>query len=105
MELAKKYKPDLTLLVADDHSLTRSMIKAILRGVGFENVTQAENGIEALHEIITGRIDIVICDWNMPKANGLEVLRQVRADARERTDSRARAGSFRLCLPVAERYE
>jgi two-component system chemotaxis response regulator CheY len=82
MELAKRYKSDLTLLVADDHSLTRSMIKAILRGVGFENITQAENGVEALHEITTSKIDIVICDWNMPKVNGLEVLRQVRADAR-----------------------
>ncbi len=82
MDIAQRYRANLRLLVADDHSLTRSMIKAILRGVGFDNITLAENGIEALEEIVTGNIDIVICDWNMPKATGLEVLRQVRSDAR-----------------------
>jgi two-component system chemotaxis response regulator CheY len=58
------------------------MVKAILRGVGFENITQAEDGLEAIQEISTGKIDVVICDWNMPKASGLEVLRTVRSDAR-----------------------
>jgi two-component system chemotaxis response regulator CheY len=81
-DLAKKYRPNLSILIADDHSLTRSMVKAILRGVGFENITHAENGLEAVQEISTGKIDVVICDWNMPKASGLEVLRTVRSDAR-----------------------
>jgi two-component system chemotaxis response regulator CheY len=82
IELASRYRPNLSILVADDHSLTRSMVKAILRGVGFENITQAEDGLEAVHEIASGKIDVVICDWNMPKASGLEVLRTARSDAR-----------------------
>ncbi len=82
VDLANKYRPNLCILVADDHSLTRSMVKAILRGVGFENITQAEDGVEAVQEISSGKIDVVICDWNMPKASGLEVLRTVRSDAR-----------------------
>lgn len=82
VDLAKKYRLNLCILVADDHALTRSMVKAILRGVGFEHITQAEDGLEAVQEISSGKIDLVICDWNMPKASGLEVLRTVRSDAR-----------------------
>jgi len=82
IELAKKYKGELTFLIADDHSITRSMIKAILKGVGFENVVHAENGFEAVQVILGQKIDVVICDWNMPKVTGLEVLCKVRSDNR-----------------------
>ncbi len=81
-DVAHKYRSNLSILVADDHSLTRSMVKAILRGVGFEHITQAEDGLQAVQQIATGTIDVVICDWNMPKATGLEVLRTIRSDAR-----------------------
>lgn len=71
----------VTVLVVDDHSMTRTMVKAILRGVGFSDVLQAENGAEAVRIINEEkRIGLVICDWNMPVANGLEVLKTVRAE-------------------------
>jgi two-component system chemotaxis response regulator CheY len=82
MDLGSKFGKDLNILVVDDHSLTRTMVKAILRGIGFDNITQAESGAEAVEIVMSQPVDIVICDWNMPDGNGLEVLRTLRADAR-----------------------
>jgi two-component system chemotaxis response regulator CheY len=82
MDLGAKFGKDLNILVVDDHSLTRTMVKAILRGIGFDNITQAESGTEAVDIVMSRPVDIVICDWNMPDGNGLEVLRTLRADTR-----------------------
>lgn len=72
----------IRILVVDDHHLTRNMVREILKGLGFENVMQAENGPIAIRKIFEGDVDLVICDWNMPSMSGLEVLRQVRGDSR-----------------------
>jgi two-component system chemotaxis response regulator CheY len=82
MDLGAKFGKQFNILVVDDHSLTRTMVKAILRGIGFENVLQAENGAAAVDIVMSEPVDLVICDWNMPEANGLDVLRTLRADAR-----------------------
>jgi two-component system chemotaxis response regulator CheY len=82
MDLGAKFGRQFNILVVDDHSLTRTMVKAILRGIGFENVLQAENGADAVGIVMSEPVDLVICDWNMPEANGLDVLRSLRADAR-----------------------
>ncbi len=70
---------EIRILVVDDYPMTRNMVKAILKGLGFADVEQAENGVQAVHRIMKGDIDCVICDWNMPNKNGLEVLTEVRA--------------------------
>ena len=74
-------KDDFTgvrILVVDDHMLTRDMVKSILRGLGYTNIVQAENGHVALNKIEEEEIGLVICDWNMPNLSGLEVLQEVR---------------------------
>jgi two-component system chemotaxis response regulator CheY len=58
------------------------MVRAILRGIGFDNVMQAETGASAVDFVMTQPVDFIICDWNMPEGNGLEVLRAIRADGR-----------------------
>ncbi len=82
MDLGTQFGRDLNILVVDDHQLTRTMVRAILRGVGFDNVVQAETGSEAVNVVMTQPVDLIICDWNMPDGNGIEVLRTIRADAR-----------------------
>ena len=82
MDLGNRFGRQLNILVVDDHQLTRTMVKAILRGIGFENVAQAENGSAAVEHIMGNPVDLIICDWNMPDGNGLEVLRTLRADTR-----------------------
>lgn len=84
MSLSEGIDTSIVILVVDDHSLTRAMVREILKGLGFENVIQAENGTNAVKKIFEEHVDLVICDWNMPTFSGLEVLRQVRADPRFR---------------------
>lgn len=72
----------INILIVDDHPLTRNMVRAILKGLGFENVQQAENGQIAVQRILEEPVDLVICDWNMPVMSGLEVLQQIRSDSK-----------------------
>lgn len=69
---------DITILVVDDQPLTRTMIKSILKGLGFATVLQAENGNTAMNRIQSEPIDLIICDWNMPLVSGIDVLRMLR---------------------------
>jgi len=84
IDISRSPDKALKILVVDDHSLTRTMVRAILKGIGFENILQAENGQEAVEHILHGNIEIVICDWNMPEGTGLEVLKTIRTDERFR---------------------
>lgn len=77
-----EHEKELNILVVDDHPMTRNMVKAILMGQGFRNITQAENGQFAVQRIFEESVDLVICDWNMPNMSGLEVLKKIRSDAR-----------------------
>jgi two-component system chemotaxis response regulator CheY len=82
MDLASQFGRHTNILIVDDHTLTRTMVKAILRSLGFENVLQADSGASAVRTVMSEPVDLVICDWNMPEGNGLEVLRTLRADTR-----------------------
>jgi two-component system chemotaxis response regulator CheY len=73
----------LKLLVVDDSSTMRRIIKNTLQRLGFEDVLEAEHGIEAWQVMErTPDINVLITDWNMPEMNGLELVRKVRADGR-----------------------
>ena len=71
----------MRILVVDDFSTMRRIIKNILKQIGFSNVDEAENGQAALAKIGDGgNYDFVISDWNMPEMTGIELLKQVRAN-------------------------
>jgi two-component system chemotaxis response regulator CheY len=71
----------MKILVVDDFSTMRRIIKNILKQIGFTNVDEAENGQAALAKIGDGgNYDFVISDWNMPEMTGIELLKQVRAN-------------------------
>jgi len=73
----------LKLLVVDDSSTMRRIIKNTLQRLGFEDVLEAEHGVEAWQIMErTPDINVLITDWNMPEMNGLELVRKVRADGR-----------------------
>ena len=73
----------LKLLVVDDSSTMRRIIKNTLQRLGYDDVLEAEHGVEAwqIMEKNSG-INVLITDWNMPEMNGLELVRKVRADGR-----------------------
>jgi len=71
----------MVVLVVDDDPMVRKIIVDQLRTIGFEKFLEAGNGTEA-HKFVLDtlqRIDLIICDWEMPKTDGLTLLRAVRS--------------------------
>jgi len=73
------YNPDMRVLVVDDFSTMRRIIKNILRQLGFTNVVEADDGTTAWDVLNKDKIEFIISDWNMPQMTGIELLRKVRA--------------------------
>ena len=66
-------------LIADDYSTARRLIKESLQQMGF-TCLEAENGNQAIVLIKQTTLNLVIADVNMPEKNGLELLKDIRAD-------------------------
>lgn len=75
----------IKVLVVDDMSTMRRIIKNVLRQIGFTDVMEAENGQEALTKLKAGGFGLVVSDWNMPGMQGIDLLRAVRADGELKT--------------------
>ena len=73
-------KKDIKILVVDDFSTMRRIIKNLLRDLGFTNVEEADDGKTALPILQQGHIEFLITDWNMPGMIGIDLLKTVRAD-------------------------
>ena len=69
-------------LVVDDFSTMRRIVRNLLKELGFSNVQEAEDGVEALAKLRVDEFDFVVSDWNMPNMTGIELLRNIRADAK-----------------------
>jgi DNA-binding NtrC family response regulator len=71
----------LRVLIVDDQQEMRSMIKGMLMEMGITQTFEASDGKEALSfsDAALDMVDVVICDWNMPKLSGVEFLRQMRS--------------------------
>jgi len=73
----------LKLLVVDDSSTMRRIIKNTLGRLGHKNILEGADGVEGWTELDANPdVDMLITDWNMPEMNGLELVIKVRADAR-----------------------
>jgi len=70
----------MKILVVDDFSTMRRIIKNLLRELGFTNTQEADDGTTALPMLQSGRFDFVVTDWNMPGMQGLDLLKAMRAD-------------------------
>ncbi len=71
----------MKILVVDDFSTMRRIIKNLLRDLGFANIQEADDGNTALPMLKQGNFDFVVTDWNMPGMQGIDLLRAIRADA------------------------
>ena len=72
----------MQILVVDDFSTMRRIIRNQLRELGFSNIVEAEDGGAAFQMMEVNKVDFVVTDWNMPTVTGLELLRKIRADDR-----------------------
>jgi len=76
---------NIRILVVDDFSTMRRIVKNLLSDLGFNNTVEAEDGNSAMAVLRQDAVELVITDWNMPGMTGIELLREIRADARFRT--------------------
>ena len=69
----------MKVLVVDDFSTMRRIVKNTLRQIGFTNIEEAEDGQKAYDRLIVEKFDFVVSDWNMPNMTGIDLLLKVRA--------------------------
>ena len=72
--------PEMKILVVDDFSTMRRIIKNILKEIGYSNIDEADDGSTALEKLKGGDFDFVVTDWNMPIMPGIELLKNIRQD-------------------------
>ena len=72
----------MKILVVDDFSTMRRIIKNLLRDLGFTNTQEADDGTTALPMLQVGNYDFLVTDWNMPGMQGIDLLKAVRADSK-----------------------
>ena len=73
--------PKTKFLVVDDFSTMRRIVRNLLKELGYAEVDEAEDGVQALQKLKSEKYDFVVSDWNMPNMDGLELLKHIRADA------------------------
>ena len=69
-------------LVVDDFSTMRRIVRNLLKEAGITEVDEAEDGHAALVRLRGGNYDFVVSDLDIPGMNGVELLREIRADAK-----------------------
>ena len=72
----------MKILIVDDFSTMRRIIKNLLRDLGFTNTQEADDGLTALPMLKSGDFDFLVTDWNMPGMTGIDLLKEVRADGK-----------------------
>lgn len=73
---------NMKILIVDDFSTMRRIIKNLLRDLGFTNTQEADDGLTALPMLQNGDFEFLVTDWNMPGMQGIELLKEVRSDAK-----------------------
>ncbi len=73
----------MKLLVVDDSSTMRRIIKNTLARLGYKDILEGADGVEGWNQLDSNPdVEMLITDWNMPEMNGLELVKKVRADER-----------------------
>ena len=70
----------MKILIVDDFSTMRRIVKNLLRDLGFNNTQEADDGLTALPMLKNGDFEFVVTDWNMPGMQGIDLLKNIRAD-------------------------
>lgn len=73
---------NMKILIVDDFSTMRRIVKNLLADLGFSNTAEADDGKTAWPMLQTGDFDFVVTDWNMPGMTGIDLLKAIRGDAK-----------------------
>ncbi len=71
---------NMKVLIVDDFATMRRILRNILKQIGFTNIVDADDGNTALKELQKEKIDLILCDWNMPEMPGIDLLKTLKAD-------------------------
>ncbi|MBI3606706.1 MAG: chemotaxis response regulator CheY [Nitrospirae bacterium] len=71
---------NMKILIVDDMSTMRRILKNSLKQIGYTDMEEAEDGNDALTKLREGGFGFVVSDWNMPNMSGLELLKAIRQD-------------------------
>lgn len=71
---------NMKILIVDDFSTMRRIIRNLLKDLGFTNTVEADDGKTALPILEAGGIDFLVTDWNMPGMTGIDLLKAVRSN-------------------------
>ena len=71
---------DMRILIVDDFSTMRRIVKNLLNDLGYTNTAEADDGTTALTALHQSHFDFVVTDWNMPGMTGIDLLKAIRAD-------------------------
>lgn len=66
------------ILVVDDFSVMRRIVRGLLKDLGYVNFVEAEDGHKAIEQIKTHNVEMICSDWNMPNFTGLDLLKWVK---------------------------
>ena len=72
---------NMNVLIVDDYKTMLRILRKLFRQLSFTNVDEANNGVEALQKLRESAFGLVVSDWNMEPMTGIQLLREVRADA------------------------
>ena len=72
---------NIRILIVDDFSTMRRIVKNLLNDLGLTNTAEADDGSTALVELRKAPFDLVVTDWNMPGMPGIDLLKAIRADS------------------------
>ena len=70
----------MKVLVVDDFASMRRIVKNVLKQMGFTKIIEADDGSVALQVLKKEEIGLVLCDWNMPRMTGIDLLKAVKSD-------------------------
>jgi two-component system chemotaxis response regulator CheY len=73
---------NLKILIVDDFSTMRRIVKNLLHDLGYTNTHEADDGKTAWPLLQAGDYEFVVTDWNMPGMTGIDLLKAIRGDAR-----------------------
>ncbi len=77
------FDSNIKILIVDDMSTMRRLVKKACNTIGFSNIEEAEDGQKAWDKFLAaGDFQLIISDWNMPNCTGLEFLKKVRSDSK-----------------------
>ncbi len=68
------------VIFVDDSLTMRRIILNALKKIGFTNIIEAENGLDALEKMEKQEVDLVLTDWNMPEMNGEQFVKELRSN-------------------------